>query len=105
MGTSLPNGAMGPADASPRPVTDASLTQQRSQILLEIRYVGLVDDLGRNNDQLVLGNERSIAFDVSGQQLDRLITKLVGLLDDRGLDNAIRNAAKRQRILIEANHL
>ena len=65
--------------------------------------VGLVDDLGRNDDQLVGRNARLVALEILRHQLHALIAPLVGLLHDGADDGAFLHAAQRDRVLVEAD--
>ena len=51
------------------------------------------------------GNDRLVAFDILAISLHALIAPLKGLLDDGADDRAFLDAAKRDRILVEADDL
>jgi len=67
--------------------------------------IGLVDDLGRDDDDRIGGNDGLVATDIFGHQLHALIAPLIGLLHDGGDDRAFLDAAERDRIFVEPDDL
>src|SRR3569623_377465 len=67
--------------------------------------VALVDDLGRDAEQLVVRDPGLVALDVLGEVLHALIAPLIRLLHDGADDGAFLDAAERGRIFVEADHL
>ena len=65
--------------------------------------VGLVDDLGRDDDQLVGRDEGFVALQVFGHVLHALIAPFIGLLHDGADDRSFLDAAQRNRVLVEAD--
>ena len=82
---------------------DATSCPARLQLGLEGVDVGLVDDLGRDDDQLVRRDARLVALEVLGHQLHALIAPFEGLLHDGADDGAFLDAAQRDRVLVEAD--
>ena len=73
------------------------------QVGLELIDIGLVDDLGRHDDQLVLRDARLVALEILGHQLHALIAPLEGLLHDGAGEAAVAHGAERDRVLVEGD--
>src|ERR1700683_3830346 len=89
------------------PARSPSLLRARALLQLgpEAVDIGLVDDLGRDDDDRIGGNHRLVATDIFGHQLHALIAPLIGLLHDGADDRAFLDAAERNRIFVEPDDL